>query len=720
MPTPPTPLTPAVAQIEPELSELAVEYGVATEYRDQIGVMRDVSRASVQAVLAAMGVDASSTLACKRSLKKLRSAHWTATTPPSLVFRQSKDKMGWETWVHVDPAATTRIWVDLEDGGKRFDIAQTNRPIVSGSAHGKPVSELTYRIPGDLPIGWHRFVVEVDGVKSDCALIVAPAQLELESLETGRQSWGVATQLYSARSHRSWGIGDLADLADMASWFGREHGADFMLVNPLHACAPSAGMEPSPYLPVTRRYVNPLYVRVEQIPEYSYLSSEQIAVISASSQQLRDELNSLDRLDRDASWVAKRAALMAIHEVGLEPGRGAQYADFRAAEGDGLVDFATWSAISELHGPQWDEWPEQLRDPTSEDVAGFRTDHGDLIEFHSWLQWIVDDQMATAQQAALDGGMSIGIMHDLAVGVHLYGSDTWVGRQVMAQGVTVGAPPDSFNQIGQNWSQPPQRPDQLAATGYASYRDMLRTLLRHSGGLRIDHVLGLFRLWWIPEGQLPSAGTYVRYDHRAMVDILVLEASRAGAVIVGEDLGTVEPWVQTFLADRGILGTSILWFEREKGAPVAPGLWRSNVMAAVTVHDLPPTLGYLAGSHVELREELGLLSRPVSEEWAEHADEAVRWRAALTKQGLLRPGAGEDEVVAALHRYVSWTPAKLFAVSLADLVGERRTQNQPGTKDEYPNWRIPLADSEGHNVFIEDYPHIRAMARIISAIGASR
>ncbi|NQU37824.1 MAG: 4-alpha-glucanotransferase, partial [Actinobacteria bacterium] len=233
-------------------------------------------------------------------------------------------------------------------------------------------------------------------------------------------------------------------------------------------------------------------------------------------------------------------------------------------------------------------------------------------------------------------------------------------------------------------------------------------------------VLGLFRLWWIPVGELPGAGTYVRYDHRAMVDILVLEASRAGAVIVGEDLGTVEPWVQTFLADRGILGTSILWFERNKGVPVPPELWRSNVMAAVTVHDLPPTLGFLEGSHVELREELGLLSRPAAQEWEEHAEEMTQWRAALTAQGLLRPNAGEDAVVAALHRYVSWTPAKLFAVSLADLVGERRTQNQPGTKDEYPNWRIPLADSEGRNVFIEDYPQIRQMTRITSAIGASR
>ena len=232
-------------------------------------------------------------------------------------------------------------------------------------------------------------------------------------------------------------------------------------------------------------------------------------------------------------------------------------------------------------------------------------------------------------------------------------------------------------------------------------------------------MLGLFRLWWIPKGSAPSAGTYVRYDHPAMVNILVLEAHRAGAVIVGEDLGTLEPWVSDFLAERGVLGTTILWFERADGEPIPPQQWRANAMAAVTVHDLPPTLGYLAGDHVKLREELGLLTRTPEQEWADHAVEIASWRETLEHDGLLRPGAGEDGVVTALHRFVTWSPAKLVSVSLADLVGERRTQNQPGTQDEYPNWRVPLADSEGVPVFIEDYPKIARMEQIINALGGS-
>ena len=534
-----------------------------------------------------------------------------------------------------------------------------------------------------------------------------------------RQGWGVATQLYSARSHRSWGIGDLADLSDMAAWFGREHGASFMLVNPLHACAPTPGMEPSPYLPVTRRYVNPLYLRVELIPEFAYLPAEQLAQITRDAQALALELNTDQQLDRNTSWKHKRDALLEIHAVELSPGRAAEYRAYRDDEGEALVQFATWCALSERFGPKWNEWPAEYQDQSSDEVAQFRVEHEVSVDFHCWLQWVLDQQMAQAQQAAIDAGMSVGVMHDLAVGVHPFGADTWTDGDVMAAGVTVGAPPDAFNQVGQDWSQPPMRPDQLAATGYASYRDMLRTLLRHSGGLRIDHVLGLFRLWWIPKGLAPSAGTYVRYDHHAMVNILVLEAYRAGAVIVGEDLGTVEPWVSDFLAERGVLGTTILWFERADGEPVPPQQWRANAMAAVTVHDLPPTLGYLAGDHVQLREELGLLTRPPEQEWADHAVEIASWRETLERDGLLRPGAGEDGVVVALHRFVTWSPAKLVSVSLADLVGERRTQNQPGTTDEYPNWRVPLADSEGVPVFIEDYPKIARMEQIISALGGS-
>lgn len=711
----------ALAVDDPDLAALAAAHGVAVEYVDQVGTLTQVSADSVRAILMALGVKAKTAASCRKALADMSDAHWREVVPPVIVRRQSSepDQDPWETWVHASDPESIRVWIELEEGGRRFDVSRTDRQVAPGQVGGTRIEEVVYRIPADLPLGWHEFVAEVNEVEHRCSLVICPERLELPTTAGSRQEWGVATQLYSARSRRSWGIGDIADLADMAMWFGREHGAAFMLVNPLHACAPTAGMEPSPYLPVTRRYANPIYLRVEMIPEYAYLPADDLRRLAGQAQNLQGGLDANGLLDRDTAWAHKRAALALVHQVELSPGRASQYEAYLTREGDALERFALWCALADAFGSEWDQWPEQFQDCRSDAVSNFAIENGAAIEFHRWMQWVLDEQMQEAQNLAHEAGMPIGIMHDLAVGVHPYGADTWTNPEVMAQGVTVGAPPDAFNQVGQNWSQPPMRPDALAKTGYASYRDMLRTLLRHSGGLRIDHVLGLFRLWWIPKGEPASAGTYVRYDHHAMINILLLEAHRAGAVIVGEDLGTVEPWVSDFLADRGILGTTILWFERRDGEPIPPQQWRADAMAAVTVHDLPPTLGYLAGSHVTLREELGLLTRDAQVERDEHTAEIASWREALEREGLLRPGAGEDGVVTALHRYVTWSPARLVSVSLADLVGERRTQNQPGTKDEYPNWRVPLGDGEGEPVYIEDFSKIARMEQIINALGGT-
>ena len=301
--------------------------------------------------------------------------------------------------------------------------------------------------------------------------------------------------------------------------------------------------------------------------------------------------------------------------------------------------------------------------------------------------------------------MAIGVVHDLAVGVKPGGADAWTLAGVLARGVTVGAPPDMFNQQGQNWSQPPWHPGRLAESGYAAYRDMLRTVLRHAGGIRVDHILGLFRLWWIPEGSGPEHGTYVYYDHEALIGILALEAQRAGAVVIGEDLGVFEPWVRDYLAERGILGTSILWFEHDADGPIPPEHYREQCLTSVNTHDLPPTAGYLAGEHVTLRESLGLLRRPVGEERAEAAAEQEAVLGQVRARGLLGDTDGTDvrSTVEALYAYTALAPSVLLGVALVDAVGETRTQNQPGTSTEYPNWRIPLAGPEGA-VLIDDLP----------------
>ena len=293
-----------------------------------------------------------------------------------------------------------------------------------------------------------------------------------------------------------------------------------------------------------------------------------------------------------------------------------------------------------------------------------------------------------AQQAGLRAGMALGVMHDLAVGVTPPGPTPGLCRTRFAAGITVGAPPDPYNQNGQDWSQPPWRPDRLAETAYAPFREMVSSMLRHAGGIRVDHVIGLFRLWWIPEGAGPKEGTYVRYDHEAMVGILALEAQRAGALVVGEDLGTVEPWVRSYLRERGILGTSILWFEFDfdgDGAPLSPERWREYCLASVTTHDLPPTAGYLAGDHVRLRDGLGVLTRSLTEELAVDAAERQAWLDKLRALGgAARRTPSEEETVQALHRYLTWTPSPA-ALRRADRCRRRSADAEPAGHDR----RVP-------------------------------
>ena len=423
------------------------------------------------------------------------------------------------------------------------------------------------------------------------------------------------------------------------------------------------------------------------------------------------------------SWTAKRAALEVVHDAGLAPGRQLAFAAFCRREGDALTDFATWCALADEHGANFHDWPENLRHPHDEAVTRFRAEHQPQIDLHRWLQWVLDEQLDLTQAAARRAGMALGVVHDLAVGVSPNGSDAWARQDDLARGITVGAPPDAYNQIGQDWNQPPWRPDRLADEAYAPFRELIANVLRHAGGLRVDHIIGLFRLWWIPAGAAPTAGTYVRYDHEALIGILALEAQRADAVVIGEDLGTVEPWVRDYLRERGLLGTSIMWFEGDFDQPGADGSspplpaerWREYCLASVTTHDLPPTAGYLAGDHVRLRHQLGLLTRSLDDELATDRAEQAAWLDELRRRGLLAPDIDIDididQTVLAMHRYLAWTPARLRGLALTDAVGDRRTQNQPGTVDEYPNWRVPLTGPDGERVWLEDvYTNARAAA----------
>ena len=684
-----------------DLWRLAAAYDVVPRYRGHDGHDHEASDETVVRVLAALGVDASSPERITLALAHVENMPWRRVLPPVVVLREGTSA---QVPVHVTHGDPVEVWLELdpEAGGGRREVTQVDVVVEPRAVDGRLVGRATFALPDDLPLGWHEIRAEGPSAHAHSPVVVTPQRLELpERLRTGGV-WGVMAQLYSVRSRTSWGVGDLADLAELGWLAAHRWGADFLLINPLHAAEPVEPLTPSPYLPTTRRFVNPLYIRVEDVRETAYLSAADRALVEWAGETVLTLDTDPGPLDRDAVWAAKRAALEVVFAHPRSPARQAELDAFVEEEGEGLREFALWCALVERHGPPAG-WSDDLRDPMSDAVAAAAVELADRVEFWSWLQWVADEQLEHAQRVARDGGMALGIMHDLAVGVHAEGADAWALRDVLATGASVGAPPDMYNQQGQDWSQPPWHPEGLARAAYRPYRDMLRTVLRHAGAIRIDHVLGLFRLWWVPAGNSAKDGAYVRYDHDALVGILALEAHRAGAVVIGEDLGTVEPWVRDYLAERGILGTSVLWFEQQHdGRPLPPEDYRELVLATVTTHDLPPTAGYLAGEHVTLRDRLGLLSKPVAEVRAQAETERDHVLDALQERGLLGHDPSERETVEALHRWIRATPSVLLGVSLADAVGERRAQNQPGTDQEYPNWKVPLADGTGRLVLLED------------------
>ncbi|MFE3172822.1 4-alpha-glucanotransferase [Amycolatopsis sp. NPDC059090] len=617
----------------PELAELAAAHGVATRYEnaDQIEVQVDPD--IVIAVLAQLDVDAGTPQAIQRELAAVREARASQALPPTVVVRAGQER-------ELGQAVT----VELEDGTAR-DVGTT--------------------LPADLPLGWHEIVTAEQRV----SLAVVP-----DRLPAVPPAWGWMLQLYALHSEQSWGMGDFGDLAAMASRSAAELGAGVLLVNPVQAISPAHPVERSPYSPSSRRFANPLYLRVTDTEAFASADEDTKRQVRAFAPDPIGEL-----IDYDAVWTAKRAALELLrpyhpHPIKLD---------------EDLRDFAAFGALAEVHGSDWREWPEPLRDPGSAEVAAAREELAERIEFHGWLQQLCHQQLDNVRRAARDAGMPVGVVHDLPVGVHPGGADTWALRNVFAAQVRVGAPPDAFNQQGQDWNLPPWRPDRLAEAGYAPFRDVVRGVLRHADGIRVDHVAGMWRLWWIPPGEPAGRGTYVHYDAEAMLGVLALEAHRAGAVVVGEDLGTVEDTVTETMHERGLLSSAVLWFQRDWDAPgkpfVRPESWDPDAMASISTHDLPTVSGWLAAEHVRVRAELDQLDRPVEQEYAEAAAERTALLELVASEGI-----PDDDLVVALHTLLASAASRLVLTAPADVVGERRQPNLPGTVDEYPNWRIPL------------------------------
>jgi 4-alpha-glucanotransferase len=673
--------------VNPELERLAAAHGVATSYDNWAHELVTVAESAVVAALAALDVDASSPASVTAALRDVDEAPWARVLPPVVVVTEGGA-------VVVRTASAPSVEVLLEDGEA---VEVTSTPRAGEVREGR--TAWAVRLPLLRP-GWHRLRVVAGGEADECVLVVAPDRLELPAGLA--RTWGWMVQLYSLRSAGSWGMGDFRDLRTVVADSARD-GAGAILLNPVHAETPVLPMNPSPYSPSSRRFRSPLYLRIADVPEYAAAGAELRARVDA----LRPAEDP-DRIDRNASWAAKLAAL----ELLWPQARRDVLADFRAAVGRELEDFALFCALAEQHGVPWQRWPEPLRRPDGAGIEAAGAEHAERIGFWCWVQLLVDEQLA-----GVGDDMVVGVIHDLAVGVDAGGADAWALQDSLALGTTVGAPPDSFNQNGQDWGLPPWRPDRLRELAYAPYRDVVRGVLRHAGGLRIDHVMGLFRLWWVPAGASAADGTYVSYDADAMLGILALEASRAGALVVGEDLGTVEDRVRRDLDARGILGSAVLWFARDEksGEYLPPEQWRRRALATVTTHDLPTAAGFLAEEQVRVRHELGQLGHSLEQEQRRVREERRALLAMLESTGLLDRYGGD--VVLAMHGALVESPSALVMAAFGDAVGDLRQPNLPGTVDEYPNWRMPVADASGRPFSLEELieaPGVRRLTALLA------
>ena len=706
------------------LHALAEAYGFGTSYRASNGLVTEPPAESFIKLLRALGLslnDDPSDEELQFHLDARREFWATRPMPPCVVATEGAEK---HFNVHVHDGHWAHCWIRLEDGSSRDAYQDENWAPPFTAADGTVWGEATFHVPGDLPAGYHELHLESDNLDEVCPLIVVPASLSTNAEVVQDPVWGVMAQLYSVRSLDSWGIGDFNDLGAIAEAVAAE-GADYLLINPVHAAEPVPPIEDSPYLPTSRRFVNPIYIAVEQVPEYGLLDEGDREDVEKLAAELKAMNHTADPLERDRIFAAKLAALRTLFYLSAaDEARTRDFELFCEVEGEGLRQFAEWCAAqaseSEHHGA-----PKHAGEDPQE-----------LVRFYMWLQFIADEQRRVAQERAVAAGMRLGIMTDLAVGIHPGGADAATLHEVLVPDASVGAPPDQYSQQGQDWSQPPWNPQQLAEAGYGPWRDLLRTVLRHSGGIRVDHVLGLFRLFWLPRMDTPLHGAYMNYDFEAMVGVLVLEAQRAGAVVVGEDLGTFEPWVQDVLRDKGILGTSVLWFESvPPEAPRPSQQYRNLALTAVGTHDLPPTAGYLEGAHNALRHKLGLVKESLDElnatdaVWISQVLAAAQAEGAFDNSQLadvdfLDRDLGEyddvDALVEGLTRFIASTPSAMTCTNLVDMVGDTRIQNQPGTNREmYSNWCIPLCDASGTPVLIEDLPDVALFTRIAEASARS-
>ncbi len=700
------------------LRALAERAGIVPEYLDQTGRQkRTTSDDTRVALLAAMGFDASDEGAARAAVERLEAEDAARLLEPVSVRRAG---VGTERiQARIPEGASRRVEWHAEVVGERG-----GRRTLHGEAEARD-GRAVITLPTAVDKGYHSLDLSIGiGAASVAArqtlIVVPPRAPYVEELAggrgTGRGGWvgrdrflfGHVANLYTIRGDRDWGVGDLRDLGELAEWCG-ELGGAFVGVNPLHALR-NRGLDVSPYSPISRLYRNFIYIDIEAVPELAESAEGQALLERRDVRAAIERARSGSRIDYETVAQVKHTLLAALYRTfqrthhDADSPRGRAFRQWVREEGETLRAFAIFMALDEHFGSEpggWTRWPEPYRTPTSPEVIAFAEANRADVDFHAWVQFELDRQLGVAAERARRAGLPLGIYQDLAIGTAGWGSDVWATPHLFASSVSIGSPPDSYSASGQDWGLPPLNPHVLRATGYEHWISLLHSAFGHAGALRIDHILGLFRQFWIPHGRSGKDGAYVRFPSEDLLGILALEAERHRAVVVGEDLGTVPPEVGPALERWGLLSSRVLYFERdEEGGFRSADSYPRLALATANTHDMATLQGFWEGSDIALRREVGLIDSDAEAERAR--EERDSDRAALIQrlvaEGVLDAREMPDgaRLREAVHQFLDRTSSVLVGLSLDDIAGETEPVNVPGLgQDRYPSWTRRLSRTLG-------------------------
>jgi 4-alpha-glucanotransferase len=692
------------------VQELARLYGVADAYLDYRAQPREVSIESQAAILAAIGVDAADEQAAAAAIHQHQTVRWTRLLPPAVVSEIGEPLLV-PVSVPLDLDATWLEWrIAFEDGRQRKGVARLDKlqVVEEGSAEDRSYRRHSLTLP-ELPLGYHTASIALDtGLSGELRIVVAPAQCyQPAAIAGGARVWGIAVQLYAMRSQRNWGMGDFRDLRELIR-SAAPLGCGIVGLNPLHALMPADPAHISPYSPSNRQFLNVLYIAVEDVPDFAECEEARQRVGSDEFQEKLQGLRATAAVDYVSVAAAKFEILKLLYasfrsqHLEHNTERAQAFRSFVEMQGEALRLHAIYDALDahlRLQGPQywgWPSWPEDYRDPTAPVVVRFARERAQDVEYFLYLQWLAAEQLREAQATARELGMAVGLYGDVAVGANSAGSETWSNRRLYRQGASVGAPPDALALKGQDWGIPPQDPNELRTQQYQPFVGLIRNNMRYVAALRLDHVMSLYRLWWVPRGLLSKDGTYVHYPLEDLIAIMALESERNACLTIGEDLGTVPEAMTQAMEHYRAYHYKVLLFEQEpNGRFKPPSAYVPTALAVVTTHDLPTLRGWWEEGDLALRERLDLYPS------AEFKAQAAATRAAERRELLLalvaenlwhwspdQPLPAYSPALArAVHAFLGLSRANVAMIQIEDLIGMGDPVNVPGTDTEHANWQ---------------------------------